>query len=222
MSVVTDVTIPAEAFALATLFEAHEEARIEMERLASHSREWVMPAMWLVAPDPTSAAATIAADPAVEELQLVDVEAERAYATIHWGERVRTVIDAIVDRHGVVRAAEAAAGRWQFTLKFTRADAVADFRTYADEHDLAMRLRRLDTAPAAAGRGYGLTDEQREVMTVALEKGYFDVPREAQLEDLADALDISTNSVSERLRRATKRLAAATVGSAPTADGDEP
>lgn len=218
MSVVTEVTIPAEAFALAELFEAHEDARIEIERLASHSREWVMPAMWLVAPDPAAAARAIEADPAVEELDLIDVEADAAYAMIHWGDRVRTVVDAIVDRHGVVTAAAAAAGRWQLTLKFTRRDAVTDFQTFADEHDLGVVLRRLDTAPAATNRGYGLSDEQREVMEIALELGYFDVPRSAQLEDLAEALDISTNSASERLRRATRRLATNTIGTPPPTD----
>lgn len=55
-------------------------------------------------------------------------------------------------------------------------------------------------------REYNLMAEQREVLITAEEKGYFSVPRDAQIEDIAAELDISPNAVSERLRRATGNL----------------
>ncbi len=212
MSTIAEVTVSADSLALAGLFEAHEDASIEIERLASHSREWVMPAMWIRAPDPGAAADTIGDDPAVEAIHLVDVESETAYATIHWGEHIQELVDAIIDRHGVVKEASAAGGTWYFTLKFTEQDALADFQTYATDHALSLDLRRLGEATASVDREYGLTPEQQEALETAFELGYFDVPREAQIEDLADVLDISTNSVSERLRRATRTLTANTIG----------
>ncbi|WP_247731101.1 helix-turn-helix domain-containing protein [Halovivax limisalsi] len=214
MSVIATVSVPAESFALAGLFAAHPTASIEVERLASHSREWVMPAVWLVAPDPVAAAETMRADPAVESVSLIDVADETAYATIHWGERVTAFVDAIIDRHGVLKTASATAAAWELTLKFTAREALADFQAYADDHDLDVELRRLSEASAALDRVYGLTPAQREVLETALELGYFDVPREAQIDDLAAALDISTNSVSERLRRATKALTSNTIATA--------
>ncbi len=38
-------------------------------------------------------------------------------------------------------------------------------------------------------------------MLAALEHGYYDVPREASLTDLAERLDVSHQALSERLRR---------------------
>lgn len=45
-----------------------------------------------------------------------------------------------------------------------------------------------------------LTDEERETLRVALEKGYFEVPRAATLAEVADELDRSDVEVSRRLR----------------------
>ncbi|SFL46012.1 Predicted DNA binding protein, contains HTH domain [Halogranum rubrum] len=46
-----------------------------------------------------------------------------------------------------------------------------------------------------------LTDRQREVIVVAYELGYFSVPREATLSDIAAHIDIEKSTVGEHLRR---------------------
>jgi len=50
-----------------------------------------------------------------------------------------------------------------------------------------------------AGR---VTDRQREAVRTAYEVGYYDVPRDATLEDVADQLDCSGAGASKLLRRA--------------------
>ena len=49
--------------------------------------------------------------------------------------------------------------------------------------------------------------EQREVLNVAVERGYFETPREVTLDELADELELPRSTVSYRLRRATAELA---------------
>jgi len=51
-----------------------------------------------------------------------------------------------------------------------------------------------------------LTERQQECLTVAQRLGYFEVPRECTLEELADALGVDKSSVSETIRRATARI----------------
>jgi hypothetical protein len=60
----------------------------------------------------------------------------------------------------------------------------------------------------------GLTDRQREALRVALETGYFSVPRETSLEDLAKRLDVSDTAASQRLRRGVENLIADRFGDA--------
>ena len=51
-----------------------------------------------------------------------------------------------------------------------------------------------------------LTDRQREVLAVATEKGYYDIPRQATNEDIAGELDCSTSTVGEHLRKIESRI----------------
>lgn len=51
-----------------------------------------------------------------------------------------------------------------------------------------------------------LTDRQREILDTAVEVGYYEVPRRATHEDIAAALDLSTTTVGEHLRKIEARL----------------
>lgn len=51
-----------------------------------------------------------------------------------------------------------------------------------------------------------LTDRQFEALSLAVESGYFDIPREATLEDIADAMAVEKSTAGEHLRRALKRV----------------
>lgn len=51
-----------------------------------------------------------------------------------------------------------------------------------------------------------LTARQQEVMEVAFDLGYFDVPRDASTEEVAAELDLDTSTVSEHLQRAERNL----------------
>lgn len=51
-----------------------------------------------------------------------------------------------------------------------------------------------------------LTERQRKCLTVAYRRGYFEVPRECTLDELAMELDVDKSSVSETIRRAESQV----------------
>lgn len=51
-----------------------------------------------------------------------------------------------------------------------------------------------------------LTDRQREVLDVALDLGYYDVPREATHRNIADQLGLSVGTVGEHLQKIESRV----------------
>lgn len=206
MSVVTEFTIPASSFALGRTFEAVPDLTIEVERLATHSREWVMPFVWVTSGDLDAVEAALREDPTVGSLQRLDDTDGIAEFSVEWSEDVQALVDRIVDQRAVLQEAEAADGTWFLKLRFTDQEAVGEFRTHFQGRDYGFELRRLYEGRPPNEREYDLTTEQREALVTALERGYFDVPREAEGGDLADELGISTNAVSQRLRRATRNL----------------
>ena len=51
-----------------------------------------------------------------------------------------------------------------------------------------------------------LTDRQREVLDVAREQGYYEVPRQTSVREIADELGCSKSTVADHLRKAEARL----------------
>jgi predicted DNA binding protein len=66
---------------------------------------------------------------------------------------------------------------------------------------------RVGEAPSTtAPGGRDLTTRQREVVRAAKRLGYYAVPREASVEDVADAVDCAPGTAAEHLRKAESRV----------------
>jgi len=68
--------------------------------------------------------------------------------------------------------------------------------------ELDVAIERIGPYPDAGGHILALlTDRQREVLDIALDLGYYDVPRQATHGDIAERLDLSVGTVSEHLQK---------------------
>ena len=88
----------------------------------------------------------------------------------------------------------------------------------ADEFDEAGIEFEVETVTAGIDTADPLTPRQRRVTRVAVERGYYETPRDCSLAELATALDLAKSTVSETLRRAERRLLAEYLD----ADGETP
>ncbi|MFC7212866.1 helix-turn-helix domain-containing protein [Saliphagus sp. GCM10025334] len=140
---------------------------------------------------------------------------------------LRTVIDetnamrVIRDNGGYITGPfhiEDGSERWEvgFDENRTADDALADlernneFDVLAEDAlDLPDLFDVLDNADAASNLIEGcrsLSDVERQTLTVAAEKGYFDQPRGATLQMLANEFDVSDTAVSKNVRRAERKV----------------
>lgn len=68
-------------------------------------------------------------------------------------------------------------------------------------------VRRLTaTGPPMTPSVDRLTDRQRQILSIALEVGYYDEPRRATLEEVATEAGLATGTVAEHVRKAEARL----------------
>ncbi|SFC34778.1 hypothetical protein SAMN05444422_107128 [Halobiforma haloterrestris] len=81
------------------------------------------------------------------------------------------------------------------------------------ETGATVQLERITSSgPDADGRttpdpdADGLTEKQREAVVAAVESGYYETPRRADLGDLADELGVSRSAVSQRLNTVESKL----------------
>lgn len=76
----------------------------------------------------------------------------------------------------------------------------------AEANGMAVTLDRLHDYEPEASVMASLTPRQREVIQVAFELGYYDVPRRAALADVADDVGLDESTVSEHVQRAEHNL----------------
>lgn len=67
-------------------------------------------------------------------------------------------------------------------------------------------LRRLGEYSGPSGPLEHLTDRQREILEVAFEEGYYEVPRAASTDDVAASVGLDPSTVTEHLQRAERNL----------------
>lgn len=102
-----------------------------------------------------------------------------------------------------------------------RADGTASISLQGTREDLqwfvehqqsigrAPTIERIGPDVAEESDGTLLTQRQHKALVLATTSGYYDVPRQVNLRELAVQMDISAGSLSELLRRAEERLAKA-------------
>jgi predicted DNA binding protein len=92
-------------------------------------------------------------------------------------------------------------------LSFGITASRADFEAFGDRLDASGRRYELRSVVHRDAAGAGpLTDRQLECLTVAWRQGYFEVPRDCSLAEVADALEVDPSTASETIRRGTARL----------------
>ncbi|MFC3478896.1 helix-turn-helix domain-containing protein [Halobacterium litoreum] len=87
-------------------------------------------------------------------------------------------------------------------MRFPDRESLSAFRPQLEAKGVDATLRRVygENDPDFGGE-HGLSPKQREALETAVEAGFFEVPRDATLSDVADELGVSTQAASERLRR---------------------
>lgn len=109
--------------------------------------------------------------------------------------------------------------RYTWRLVLPEGTTVTDFFDALDDEvceHTGIELLRLTELDEDDGAGEGpdgreLPPAQREALTAAVEAGYYETPREVELSELADGLDVPRSTLSYRLRRAEASLATAYV-----------
>ncbi|MCU4974746.1 helix-turn-helix domain-containing protein [Halobacteria archaeon AArc-m2/3/4] len=91
--------------------------------------------------------------------------------------------------------------------------ALVTFKEACQNKSLWFSLNRLYREQPGR-RDYGVTDAQREALLAALDAGYFAVPRETTLQELASTFGVSDQALSARLRRGQAHLLRQTLAAA--------
>ncbi|WP_247000664.1 helix-turn-helix domain-containing protein [Halosolutus gelatinilyticus] len=101
---------------------------------------------------------------------------------------------------------------WIFVELTTSHERLSEFTSGLEAADIAFEILSITQSIDVMDL---LTDRQWQFTTEAIERGYYDSPRECSVVDLAEALDVSQSTASGILHRAEGRVIKQFVGRSP-------
>lgn len=210
MATVMEFSSPVDEFPLGSVFETLPDVTVELERLIPHET-LIIPYIWVRGAPGEDVEEAFKDHPGVVDIELIDNVEDEYLMRVDWAGEYFGILNALARSNIVILSGIGRQDGWRFEVRGESREAIGNFRTSCQEHDIAIEITTVHALLPVQGGSYDLTDTQRRTLELAYERGYYDSPREASLEDLADELDITQQSVSSRLRRGTRRLVAATL-----------
>jgi predicted DNA binding protein len=150
--------------------------------------------------------------PSVRDLEIIEIFEERTLLAINWNIKSDCLFQGVQASNGQILNATGTSDEWELAIRFRAHDGLAKFREYCEAHSVGFTLLHIyqlhepKKKREANDPGFGLTARQYEALILAVERGYFAIPRQCSTADLARELGISAQSVTERLRRGVANI----------------
>ena len=203
MSVIGEVTVPASELAMKETLRSVPQMTVEIERVVAYQSGTLTPYFWVRGADAGRFETAISDDPSVSAATRLDVHENGTLYRAEWPPDVESIGQAYLQTGAIILEATGRDRKWELRLRFDTHDDASAFYEYCEEHDIPFEVSRIyqPTTPKAGGQ-FGITPKQREALVAALEAGFYEVPPSATMTDVADAVGITQQSLSKRLRRA--------------------
>lgn len=130
---------------------------------------------------------------------------------MEWIDWIEALLYVLVEENGTVLSAAGRDGYWTFRLLFADRDALSRTYDHCEHVGLSVDVERIYNLDKGQQGRFGLTAKQQNVLELAHEYGYYNIPRETSAENLGAEIGVSHQALSERLRRAHSSLIGSTI-----------
>jgi predicted DNA binding protein len=220
MSTLAEFIVPAEEFVLAETLTASPDMTIEIKRVAG-GESTVTPYFWAAGGDFDRFEEALREDDMVVEILTLEEHEElphegqvnERFYRVTWQMEVPNLIMATSEAKATVLEAVSEDGdQWEVKVLFPSDEALSEFHNYCIKYDFDIQPRRVYRPENPEEQAeYEVTEKQQKALETAYYAGYFAVPREHTLTEVAEQLDISRNACSTRLRRGQRNLLTNTI-----------
>lgn len=117
----------------------------------------------------------------------------------------------LLQSQGLLLSSQGADSQWQLNLLYPDRETLRQASECCERFGLSLTIDAIWSFGSDQRTQSGLTSVQHETLIYSCQQGYFKVPREIGLDDLAEQIGISHQALSERLRRGHNTLINATL-----------
>lgn len=203
--VVAELTVPADRFSLGQILRNHQDVHIELTQFVPVG-DSLVPYFWAETEDSEAFEESVRADDRVDTLTRLDGGHERHLYNIEWATEIDGFIEALEEHDLIVEEAMGTPESWRFRVRGPDRGNLSSFQNTLTDRDIPIEVTQVWNPGDPQANEYGVTPKQREALELAFAEGYFTVPRETNLSDLADRLNITRQSLSRRIARGLHSL----------------
>lgn len=199
------VTVPCENLALAETLSQLPDVTVSSGSVAD-SGDGVLPLLWMRAPDHDRLETALREDPTTTSVTRLTTRGEERLYRISWAPNVRILVEMLTAEGGTVMDASVSYDEWRMRVLYPSHHALSDAVSCCEQHNVSVEVQSIRQMTGDSSRQYGLTERQYQSLKLACEQGYFEIPRETNLGEVAKSQGISHQALSERLRRGTEKI----------------
>lgn len=207
MSVIVEFSLSTEDFVFGSALATAERMDVELEAIVPTGDSHV-PYFWVTGEDFEAFERHAVEESKMTAIVQLDRIEDTALYRVEWEGEMDRLLEGLEETRGVVLEAMTREGGWYFQIRFPDHDSLARFSDICTEEGIEIdveRVYRLAETPQT-GRSYDLTEKQREALLLAIQHGYFEVPRGITLTEIADELGITQQAASQRVRRGADKV----------------
>lgn len=207
MTTYSILTIPLEEIALAETAERLPDVYFYVEQTAMADTDDTLN-LWISTETPSAIGGALETDPSVTDYDRLKGSDDEYLYRITLSKEIRLVRELVHSYDGTITEVYGDADGWTLEVRFPDREKFSDLDREFEEFGINPTYQSIESFDGSDEELMSvLTESQRRSIELAVEEGYYQVPREASLKDLATEMGISHQALSERLRRAEKQLA---------------
>jgi predicted DNA binding protein len=206
--------LPTEEFALDETLTTVPDLSVTCASLVTTGKSTPLPLLWFQTTDTETLAAALESDPTVTAAEALVYTDDCYLYRMEWDPTLDWLCQVFLNSQASLLDAQASERHWRFEILYPTRESLQDTSACCEQYDLSFDIEAIHTFNSRQTNQYGLTPAQYEALTLACERGYFAVPREIDLEGLADEIGVSHQALSERLRRGHQTLINRVLGGA--------
>lgn len=217
MTLFAEFFVPVTSYPLGERLEDFPDVSVVVERTVPTDDPTHY--VWVAGEDRERFVTALGEDGRLDSLTEIDDTGDRTLLRVEWADLEAPVFGLLEDAGASVVGVHGTREGWTLQTRFPEEDALTAFYEACGDQSIPVELRQIyEPNGLTGGDEYGMTGMQVETLVTAFEDGYFEVPRQVTLTDLAEELGISEQAVSERLRRGLASLLTATAFDDTTLD----
>jgi len=210
MATIMEFQCSASEFPLGRIFDTYTDAIVELERIIPHQTS-VIPYFWVHGTGEADVQAALESVSGVHNVKLIDSVENEYLMRVDWDRSQVGIMAALMEAKITILSGVGTVDGWEFEVRSETREEIGEFRSLCQEAGNDIEITAVHSLLPVTGEGFDLTETQREALVLAFELGYFDSPRRVSLQEIAEEIGITQQSLSSRLRRGHRRLVGATL-----------